>query len=516
LLHKKAFIHAMIIFSLLLSACSLSSGKTGTIKKEMNEPVNKKELTFLSNFPSETLDPHLNWTPLRAGVVETLVKINEELELEPWLAEKWETKDNGLTWFFTIRNNVTFQNGKKLDAEAVKNSLVRNIDVSEAMKASLKIKYIEASGQTMTIRLEQPLPEFPSELVHPNAAILDVSEPNIEQDPIGTGPFKVVGFEAGSKLEVEKFDDYWDGEVQLDRAILTFNEDANARTSALQSGDADIVYRPALESLHALEQDSTNVIDIVPSLRTHLLMYNTTNDALKDINIRKVFDTLINRDEVVKEIMAGQAEVAEGPFLKDFPFTPAYEKKEYGIDLAKTFLKAAGYEIQGGKAVKDGKPLKFKLYTYSYRPELPLISQVIQSNAKKIGIDIEIRVVENIDEYLAKKEDWDLATYSLNTAPRGDASYFLNSAYMAGGAMNPGYVQNKELSSLIEKLNQTVDEEERNHLAKEAIAIIDRERLHTFIVHPSNFTAYKSHVQNWTISKSEYYVLTKDTGVKTK
>ncbi len=499
---------------LLLSACSLSTEKTaGTKNKKI---VTKKEITFLSNFPSETLDPHLNWTPLRAGVVETLVKINEGLELEPWLAENWETKDNGVTWVFTIRNNVAFQNGKKLDAEAVKRSLERNIEVSQAMEASLKIQSIEASGQTLTIKTKQPLPEFPSELVHPNAAILDISEPNIEKKPIGTGPFKVVAFEAGSKLEVERFNDYWDGEVQLDRAFLTFNEDANARTAALQSGDADIVYRPALESLQTLELDANNVIEVVPSLRTHLLMYNNTNVALNDINMRKVFESLINREEVVMDIMGGQAKVAEGPFLSDFSFVPKYQKKEYGIDLAKSYLKASGYEILEGKAVKDGKPLKFNLFTYSYRPELPLIAQVIQSNAKKVGIQIDIQVVENIDEYLAKKEDWDLATYSLNTAPRGDASYFLNSAYMIGGAMNPGQVQNKELSSLIDELNQTVDGQKRNQLAKEAITIIDREKLHTFIAHPSNFAAYKSYVQNWNLSKSEYYVLTKDTGVKTK
>lgn len=508
-----ALISVLLLF---LSACSFSSETSNSTDGKKDESSQSKELTFLSNFPSDTMDPHLNWTPLRAGVVETLVKINEDLKLEPWLAEQWESKDNGQTWTFKIRENVTFQNGKKLDAESVKASLERNIQVSEAMKAALKIKTIKAEGQTLTITTEQPLPEFPSELVHPNTAIFDVSEPDVDKKPVGTGPFKVVSFESGSKLEVERNQDYWDGKVELDRATLTFNEDENARTLALQSGDADIVYRPALESLESLKSDPSIVTSVVPSLRTHVLMYNTKNEALKDLNVRKAFDALINREEVAESIMSGQAIVAEGPFLKEFPFTPSYEKKEFGIDRAKKHLEAAGYEFKDGKAIKNGKPLTLRLFTYSYRPELPMIAQLIQSNAKQLGITIDIQNVENIDEYLAKNDDWDLATYSLNTAPRGDASYFLNSAFMPGGAINPGQVQNEELSQLIDQLNRTVDEKKRNELAKEAITIIDKERLHSFIVHPNNFAAYKDYVKNWSLSKSEYYVLTKDTGVNNK
>ncbi|MDZ5473783.1 nickel ABC transporter substrate-binding protein [Bacillus sp. 31A1R] len=494
-----------------LSACSTENSS----KEEVNSSGDHlKELTFLSNFPSETLDPHLNWTPLRAGMVETLVKMTEDLKLEPWLAEEWKSEDNGQTWIFKIRDDITFQNGNKLDGEAVKASLERNIQVSEAMKASLKIKSIRSEGQMVVIKTEQPLPQFPSELVHPNTAIIDVSESKIEQSPVGTGPFKVVSYEANSKLVLDKYQGYWDGKVQLDRATLTFNEDANARTLALQAGDADIVYRPAIESLETLATEQSNVITVVPSLRTHLLMYNMSNETLKDINVRKAFDALINRNEVVESIMAGQATVANGPFLPEFPFTPNYEVKSFGIDLAKKHLEAAGYEIKDGKALKDGKQLSLQLFTYSYRPELPLIAQLIQSNAKQIGINIEIQIVENIDEYLSQNSDWGLATYSLNTAPRGDASYFLNSAYMVGGALNPGHLKHDKLIEKINELNKTVDEGERNLIAKDAITIIDQERLHSFIVYPNNFAAYKNKVQNWNLSKSEFYVLTKDTGVK--
>ncbi|MBT2689421.1 ABC transporter substrate-binding protein [Bacillus sp. ISL-47] len=498
---------------MLLTACSAQNSNPSG---EKNGEEKKKEVTFLSNFPSETLDPHLNYTAVRAGITETLVKVNQDQELEPWLAESWDTSVGGQTWTFQIRNNITFQNGKKVDAAAVKASLERNIQVSEAMKTALKIKTMEADGQTLSITTEQKLPQFPSELVHPNTAIVDSSVENMEQKPIGTGPFKVVSFEPNSKLELEMNREYWDGEVKLDRATMTFNEDANARTTALQSGDADIVYRPAIESIEILKSDQSIKTDVVSSLRTHLLMYNSGKETFKDVNVRKVFDALIDRQVVADDIMAGQATVAEGPFLAESPYSPDYEKKFFSMEMAKKYLEEAGYKMKDGKMVKDGKPLTLKLMTYSYRPELPLISQLLQSNAKELGIAIEIQQVENIDEYLAEKTDWDIATYSLITAPRGDASYFLNSAYMAGGAINPGQIQNDQLTELIEELNQTSDNGKRNELSKAAIKIIDQEKLHSFLVHPNNFVAYKDYVLNWQTSTSEYYALTKDLDVRTK
>lgn len=511
---KKISMHIVAyILVLILSACSSSPENAKGGNEETSE---KKELTFLSNFPSETLDPHLNYTAVRAGITETLVKINENSELEPWLAKEWKSDESGQKWTFTIRENMTFQNGSKVDAEAVKKSLERNIEVSKAMKNALKIKTMLADGQVLTITTEQPLPQFPSELVHPNTAIIDVNETNVEQKPIGTGPFQVASFEANSKLELERYEGYWDGKAKLERAIFTFNEDANARTAALRSGDADIVYRPAIESIEGLKSDTSIVTDVVPSLRTHLLMYNTGKEDLQDLNVRKAFDALIDRKAVAESIMAGQATVAAGPFLPDFPFTPSYEKKTFSLEAARKYLESAGYEMKDGKAMKDGKPLSFKLLTYSYRPELPLMAQLLQSNAKELGITIEIQQVENIDEYLAQNQDWDLATYSLITSPRGDASYFLNSAYMPGGAINPGQIRHEKLMDMIDELNHTVEEEKRSGLAKEAITIIDRETLHSFIVHPNNFVAYKDYVKGWKTSKSEYYTLTKDLDVKTK
>ncbi|MBU8690539.1 ABC transporter substrate-binding protein [Priestia megaterium] len=491
----------------ILAACS---GNSATTEQESE----KKSLTFVSNFPSDTLDPQLNYTTVRAGIAETLVKVNEQLQIQPWLAKKWKTEDGGTTWVFEIRDGITFQNGKDLNAEAVKHSLERTIKESEAMKSALKIKEMKASGQILTITTTEPLAALPSELVHPNTAIIDADAPDIKNKPVGTGPFKVASFKPDNEMKVKKYKEYWGGEPKLDEVVLTFNDDENARTSALQSGEADIVYRPAIESLSTLKKDPSIVVDIQPSLRNQMLFYNSRQEAFKDKNVRKAFDVLLNPKDVVDTALAGQGSPAAGPFLDSLDFSNDQKTKNYGPSEAQKYLEKAGYILKDGKAIKNGKQLSFKLVTYPYRPELPLMSQMLQSEAKKIGVKIDIQQVENMDEYMTTKDDWGIVTYSLVTAPRGDAGYFFNVLYMDEGAFNVGHFHEPALTSTITELNRTVDQKQRNKLARQAGEIVEKETLHSSIVHPNNFVAYRKNVENWVTTKSEYYVITKDLDVK--
>jgi peptide/nickel transport system substrate-binding protein len=124
----------------LLSACAHSSQSTDEEKAE------DKHINFLYNFSTNSLDPHVDssYVPLRAGITETLVRLDEEnLTIAPWLAESWEGED-GQHWTIKLREDVTFQNGNKMDAEAVKASLERALKESVAVQNALKIDKIEA------------------------------------------------------------------------------------------------------------------------------------------------------------------------------------------------------------------------------------------------------------------------------------------------------------------------------------------------------------------------------------
>lgn len=504
-MQKKRLVKYLFVSSVLLlfSACSTSG----------EENSDTKELTFLFNFSSQTIDPHLDYTPLRAGVTETLVKLNdEELTIEPWLAETWDSED-GQHWTFDIRDDVTFQNGNPLTAESVKKSIERAMEVNPGVSEVLNIDYMEANELELTIVTNEPFPQFPSELVHPNASIIDVDGADPEKKPIGTGPFKIDTFVANSSLNVERFDDYWDAGAKLDRASFTFNEDESARLSALKSRGADIVYRPPVDSLVELNEDPEYKTESVVGLRTHELVFNTQKEVFADANVRNAFDALIDREELMDDIMSGQAELAEGPFLPEFNFTPAYEVKETGKEVALAWFEKAGFDIENEMVTKDGEPLELKLVTYTSRTEFPILSQALQSRAKEIGIEISIEVLENYEDYLIEEEDWDLGMYSPLIAPRGDASYFLNVSFKPEGALNFSKVDDPELTSLIEELDGTIAEDERNKLIEQALLHIDKKTYYSYLVHPNIVVAYNDRVSNWTTSKSEYYMLTNELDV---
>ncbi|WP_307439941.1 nickel ABC transporter substrate-binding protein [Bacillus sp. V2I10] len=500
----------LLIFACLLSACTNSSTRT-------ENKGDGKHIHFLYNFSTNSLDPHVDssYVPLRAGITETLVRLDEEnLTIEPWLAESWEGED-GQHWTIKLREDVTFHSGKQMDAEAVKASLERALKESVAIKNALKIDKIEADGYFLHISTTEPFPEFVSELVNPNVSIIDVTEEDIVNKPIGTGPFVLKTFTPGSKLELERYDDYWDGASNLDSVTFSFNEDANARSLALKSGQVDIVYRPEVESLETLEAIDDIKVESTATFRVHQMTMNIERKSLQDVNVRRAVDTLINRQEIVDAILLGHAEIAQGPFLPSLPFAPSYGERPVGGEIAIKFLEKAGYTLKDGKMQKNGEQLKFTLLTYSARADLPLIAQVFQSDAKKIGIDVEIRQIDIPEEYMASNRDWDLATYSNLTAPRGDAGYYLNATYHPTGALNFSGASKPELTAIIDKLNQTVNQEERAVLAEQAADYVNEHVINSFVLHPSTIVAYnKSKVKNWVTTRSEYYMITNQLDVK--
>ncbi|MGE7823610.1 nickel ABC transporter substrate-binding protein [Paenibacillus sp. NPDC093718] len=491
----------------LISACAQPSQRA----------EEKKHIHFLYNFSTKSLDPHVDssYVPLRAGITETLVRLDEEnLSIAPWLAESWEGED-GQHWTIKLRENITFHNGNVMDAEAVKASLERALKESIAIQNALKIEKIEADGYTLQITTKQPFPEFVSELVNPNVSIIDVTEEDMINRPVGTGPFALKSFSPGSKLELERYDDYWDGASNLDSVTFAFNEDANARSLALQSGQVDIVYRPETESLESLQAQGGIKVESTATFRVHQMTMNMERESLQDVHVRRAVDALIDRQKIVDTILLGYAEPAFGPFLPSLPFAPTYEQSDTGADIAVKHLEKAGYSLVNGKMQKNGEPLTFTLLTYSARADLPLIAQVFQSDAKQIGIDVEIRQIDIPEEYMASNRDWDLATYSNLTAPRGDAGYYLNATYHPTGALNFSGAQSPELTAIIDQLNQTVNQDERASLSEQAADYVHNNMINSFVLHPSTIVAYNEHkVKNWLTTRSEYYMITNRLDVK--
>lgn len=500
------------ILILVAAGCSAENSRSNAEGEKTDEK--DKKVTMIFSFKSPNMDPHTGFTPIRAGVTETLLKLDQDSNIEGWLAESWNTEDN-ITWEFTILDGVIFHDGAKLDADAVKASFERSIVVNESLAGSLKIKSMEAKGQKLTITTSEPYPALPSELVNPYTSVVNTAAEKkmgaeeFRNTPVGTGPFKVEKFTPNQEVKVVKNDSYWAGEPMINKATIKFNEDANVRALALQSKEADVVYNLPAEGIEAIERDNELKVKSIPGLRSHFLLYNHQSPKVSDLKVRQALNLLINRKSVANDIMLGHAVPANGPFNSNLPFGIDDEVAELDIEKAKSLLAEAGYqENADGKMEKEGIPLKLELITYKARPELPLIAQLFQSDAAKAGVEIEIKTVENADTHLAENTDWDIGTYSNNTSPRGDGSYFFNSAFTETGALNVGKINIPELNEVIKELNTTTDLDKRTQLTKDAAKIINNEVSHSYAVYPNIIVGMNDRIKGWNPTAEEYYILT--------
>ena len=518
----------LILFFILIAAMTLAIGCSSTKDTEVaekketetkaNEEVTKaepKSVTLLYSFPPTSLDPHTESITVRAGITETLVKIDGNLEIQPWLAESWEQLDK-TSWKFKIKDGITFHDGTLVDGAAVKASFDRAIELSKALQTLLKVDKIEAEGQYVTFITTDEYPAFISELVHTNASVIQVNADNIEQAPIGTGPFKVVSYTQDVEIQLERFDEYWDGAAKLDKATVKFNSDGNVRALSLQSKDADIVYHIPTEAIGTIDQTDSLRVESIPSLRAHFILYNQNKPMIQDVKVRQAIDMIINRPVIAEQIMNGHATPANGPFNVNLPFASKENFTEFNPDKAKALLEEAGYQLNStGKLEKDGDVLSLKIATYQGRPELPLMAQYLQGEAGKIGIDIEILMIENVDSYLFEKQDeWDMVTYSNLTTPRGDGGYFFNVAYLPDGSLNPGQINLPELNSIIGTLNGTSDQKVRNELKRQGVEIIQAHVPQSFIVYPHIVVGVNERVINWKPGAEEFYLITNTLDVK--
>ena len=139
------------------------------------------------------LNPHKDysgWSCVRYGVGETLFKYSETMELEPWLATDYEMIDE-TTWKISLRENVTFSSGRKMDGQAVKECLEDLIAVHDRAPEDLKIAEITAEGQTVTIITKEPVPALINYLSDPYGAIIDMDFGVTEDENVsGTGPYR--------------------------------------------------------------------------------------------------------------------------------------------------------------------------------------------------------------------------------------------------------------------------------------------------------------------------------------
>ena len=465
------------------------------------------------------LNPHDNysgWSALRYGVGETLFKYNDNMEVEPWLATDYEFVDD-TTVKITLRDGVKFSSGRTMDAQAVKECLENLVKVHDRAPSDMKIDHIEADGLTLTIYTTEPCPAIINYLGDPYGAIIDmeygVQGEGGNANVAGTGPY-IAEKVTPTQIDLVKNENYWGGDVKVDKVTVKSFSDGSALTAALQTGDIQGTYGLQYDNYVLFDGNPEYTINSCATSRCFFGQFNFESEIMQDQNIRKAIEMGIDKEGFCSVIMEGRGLPAKAAFPDSFSYgNEAVETVSYDPEGAKKLLEESGWKDTDGDgyADKDGQKLTIDWLTYPTRLEQPKLAEYAQATLKEIGIDV---VVNNTSDHMTYAADGDFDVYvsSTTTAPTGDPEYFFTSTVV--GPKNYGKYENKEVTALTEKLHQAFEPEERAKLATELQQKILDDDGFFFVSHLNMGIVTKSNVKGMAAHPCDYYEITADLDVE--
>ncbi|MCD2491838.1 ABC transporter substrate-binding protein [Lacrimispora sp. NSJ-141] len=510
-----------LLLVLGLAACGNAkddggSTKSGQDKTTAETEKETKVMNFGSTgyFAAETMDPANGWDGWYMtydGTMETLFRLDESCSPVEFLAEAYENVDN-LTWKFTLRDDVTFQNGEKMTADAVKKCFERTYEVSDRAKEQIPVESIEADGQVLTFHLEKENVTLINDLTDPLWSVYDSENSNFTDTLYATGPYIITEFEPFKETVVKKYEGYWGGEPKLDEAHLITINDTEALSMALQSGEIDMAVAMPTSAISMFQDNADYVVDAVTTSRGNRMYYNMDRPALKEEVVRQAISMCIDREGVAESIYNGMAAPSYGIFPEFLPYggTEGLDLTVtiYDPDGAKALLAEAGWSDSDGNGTldKDGVELELRAVTFSSRKELGQFLELLQSELSGIGIKLTVDVMENTSDVQASGE-YDLDCETGVMVPTGNAQYFFNMMAVSGGSSNWSHYSNPKLDELAQTLEKTSDEGERTSLIRQMVQMILDDNALTIFNHQKMTNIYSKNVTGYRTHPSEYYLL---------
>lgn len=473
-------------------------------------PVMAQELVIGLRAGPDSIDPH--WSTLGSQaealrhVFDTLVDVDETLQLKPGLATSWEPVDD-TTWEFKLREGVTFHDGTPFTAEDVKFSIERIPQVTGPMSMTLYTKYVDSvevvDDYTLRVNTKGIAPALPNDFtrlfVVPSETGMDAGneEFNAGDKAIGTGPFTFVSWEPKGDMVMERYEDYWGEAPAWERVVRKEIPDDAARVAALRSGEVDLInYVPASDYLamqndsdiETFVSDSVYILNVQPSVKDEEPQPITVNgeevegNPLQDKRVREALDLAINRDVLVDVVLEGLGTPANQLMPEGFfGYSDAIGDKPYDIERAKELLTEAGYP--------DGFEVDFTC-TNNRVPGDAVVCEALAQMWSRLGLTVNAQALNGTVFFpAAAREEYTMAMSAWGTLT-GEAAYTYGAMVHSkddekgfGNFNRTGY-SNPEFDEVFVQGTQTLDAEERRTIYEQAseIAMEDRALIPTVIL----------------------------------
>jgi len=446
----------------------------------------------------DVLDPTLARTFVGrivfSALCDKLFDIDEKLAIVPQLATKYEWASDGKALTIQLRPGVTFHDGEKLDAAAVKYSLERHKTMAGSnRKGELAPVTTIDVVDPMTVRLNLSAPFSPllaaladraGMIVSPKAA--QAAGDKFGANPVCTGPFKFTERVAQDRIVLERYPNYWNkGQIHLDKIVYLPIVDSTVRLANLKSGQLDFVERLAPSDVPAVKSDARFKLSKITEIGYQGITINTGKSDLaqknplgKDPRVREAFELALDRDGIVQVVMEGEADAGNqwvAPTNAFYAKNMPIPKRD--VVKAKKLLQEAGVPNPSftlmAPTTADGQKL----------------AQVVQAMAKEAGFDVKLQATEfatSLD--MADKGQFD--AYVLGWSGRADPD---GNIFSFNGCKQPlnysGYC-NKEVDELLVRARTAGDLAERKKAYDQIAAIVLNDRPIIYLYHRHWLWAY--------------------------
>lgn len=463
------------------------------------------------------------------NVFEALVAYaDESTSLEPGLAESWDISADGKTYTFHLRKGVKFHDGTPFNANAVVFSIGRMMKVPNlkfigdgfdvppqerppeywvSMEMDDTIGAIEAVDEYTVVfkllRVEAPFlanmgMDF-ADIISPSAFLKNPKE--FLRNPVGTGPFKFVQWVSDDKIVLAKNSDYWDktGGPYLDKLIFRCIPENSVRFLELKMGNIHVCQFPNPADIQLAEKDKNLQLIAQPGMNIGYLSFNHTKEPWKsNVNLRKAVAHALNRKAIVDNIYQGMGQVAKNPIPPTmWGYNTDVPGFKYDPELAKSLLVKAGYP--GGEGLGEITLWSMPV-PRPYNPEGLKIGVAMISDLAKIGIKARI-VSYDWGTYLKKQREQpaDMDLFQLGwTGDNGDPDNFLAVLFdgLASSSIRTQW-KNEQYHNYMTDGKQTVDQEKRTEIYKNALQLIYDECPVISIAHSTVIWPTLNKVQNF-------------------
>lgn len=475
----------LLLIILVISSCKGKPAKTlqANLKNNSYEPAYGDTLIEGTIGEPSILIPMLasdSASHSVAGLIfNGLVKYDTDLSIIGDLAESWDISPDGLVITFHLRKGVKWTDGVEFTADDVMFGYKTIIDEKTPtayQEDYLQVKKAEVLGR-YTFRVTYKKPFAPALSSWGNLVVLpkhllegkDITKVDFGRKPVGLGPYKLDKWISGQYVALDSNKDYFEGRPYIDGYVYRFIPDPATMFLELQAGGIDIMGLTPIQYTKQTETDffKKNYQKFrYPVFAYTYLGFNLKYPLFKDKRVRKAIAYAIDKSEIVDVVLFGLGKPATGPYVPDtWPYNPDVKKYDYNPEKARQLLKEAGWEDTDGDGIidKDGQPFEFTVLTNMGNSLRMNTATIIQWRLAKIGIKIEIRVLEwstFINEFIDKRRfQAVILGWSIGLDP--DQYDIWHSSKTKGKELNFISYNNPEVDKLLEKGRSTFNITER-------------------------------------------------------